>query len=356
MTKNRIVLTGGGSTGHVSVNLALIPILKRDGWDIHYIGSKDGIERELIKDIEGIKYHAISTGKLRRSFKKENFTDAFKVLWGSLQSVYKIFRIKPDVAFSKGGFVSVPVLFGCFINRIPAISHESDLTPGLANKLVQPFVKTIYTTFEDTPKHIKSNKGKFLGPIIREGLLNGDAEKAKEFLKIKSDKPTLLVMGGSLGARFINDSIRQNLDTLTQSFNIVHATGETGFDNTVSKDGYYQFTYIKDELKDILALSDIVVTRSGSNAIFEFLYYKLPMLLIPLPLKQSRGDQIENANDFEKHGFGKVLRQETATPEEFIEKIFELYSNRDEYIKRMDKFTFEDNINILYRSLLDIKK
>lgn len=356
MAKDRIVLTGGGSTGHVSVNLALIPILKRDGWDIHYIGSKQGIEKELIENIDGVTYHSISTGKLRRSFKKENFTDAFKVLWGCIQSVVKIFKIKPDVAFSKGGFVSVPVLFGCFINRIPAISHESDLTPGLANKLVQPFVKTIFTTFEDTPKYIKGNKGKFLGPIIREGLLNGDENRAKEFLNITNDKPTLLVMGGSLGARFINESIRDNLETLTNTFNVVHATGEGGYDETIHHDGYYQFPYINEELKDVLALSDIVVTRAGSNAIFEFLYYKLPMLLIPLPLRQSRGDQIENAKDFEKHGFGVVLRQETASQADFINSIFGLYSNKNQYKERMENFTFDDNINILYRSLIEIKK
>lgn len=356
MTQKKIVLTGGGTTGHVSVNLALIPILRNDGWEIHYFGSKKGIERDLVEKLEGVKYHQISTGRLRRQFTLKNIGDFFKVIVGSFQSIFKIFIIKPDIAFSKGGFVSVPVLFGAWVNRVPSIAHESDLTPGLANKLVQPFVDTIFTTFPETSKYIKSGKGKFLGPVIRQDLKNGNLENAKKLLNIKNDKPNILVMGGSLGAKFINDLIRNNLENLLKKYNIVHATGKDGVDSTINYEGYYQFEYLKEELKDILALSDIVISRAGANAIFEFLYYQIPMLLIPLPAVNSRGDQIDNAKSFFNNGFGLVIDQQKITDDEFIKKVNELNAKKSEFKSNMKKFEFEDNIAKIYNKINQIKK
>ncbi|MFM1524205.1 undecaprenyldiphospho-muramoylpentapeptide beta-N-acetylglucosaminyltransferase [Helcococcus bovis] len=357
MSENKkIVLTGGGTTGHVSVNLALIPLLKKEGWDIYYIGSKKGIERELIKDIEGVKYIPISTGKLRRFISFRNFLDIFKVMWGILQSIFIIFKIRPSVIFSKGGFVSVPVIVGGWFSRVPSIAHESDLTPGLANKLVQPFVKTIFTTFPETEKYIKSGKGKFLGPVIREDLKNGDKDSAKKWLNINNDKPTLLAMGGSLGAEFINKTIIDNLDYLTSKYNVIHATGKNGYNPSIQHDGYYQFEYIKENLKDVFALSDIVISRSGSNAIFEFLYYKIPMILIPLPMTQSRGDQIDNAKSFEKNGFAKMIMEEDSNSEKLLSLVDEMFAERLGFISKMNNFKFDDNVLKIYNKLKEIKK
>lgn len=356
MTKDKIVLTGGGTTGHVAVNLALIPILKKDNWEIHYIGSKNGIEKDLIENIDGVKYHSISTGKLRRQFSFRNITDIFRVLWGSIQSVFKIAKIRPNVAFSKGGFVSVPVLFGAWVNRVPAISHESDLTPGLANKLVQPFVKIIFTTFPETEKYIKSGKGKFLGPVIRQDLKDGNKEKGKRLLGITNDKPIILVMGGSLGAKKLNDLVRDNLDNLLKDYNIIHAAGKDGYDSSIKREGYYQFEYLKEELKDILAASDIVISRAGANSIFEFLYYKIPMLLIPLPAGASRGDQVDNAKSFANNGFALVLEEKSMNDEIFLEKINELHSRKQEFKGNMNKFEFADTVSEIYNSINNIKK
>lgn len=355
-TDKRIVLTGGGTTGHVSVNLALIPLLKREGWDIYYMGSKNGIEKDLISPIEGVKYVSIPTGKLRRYFDFENVKDIFKVIGGIIQSIFKIAKIKPNVVFSKGGFVSVPVLTGAYFNRIPSITHESDLTPGLANRLVQPFVKTVFTNFPDTVKYIKSGKGKFLGPVIRESLLNGDRLRAKSALAIANNKPTILVMGGSLGAKNLNNIVRANLDELLKSYNVIHSCGKDGMDKSIEKDGYYQFEYINEDLRDILALSDIVVSRAGANAIFEFLYYKKPMLLIPLPTNQSRGDQIDNAKSFEKNGYAIMREEEKLDSDSLLSSINDIYNNRQFFIDNMSKVNFDDTVSKIYQEILRVKK
>ncbi|EHR35728.1 undecaprenyldiphospho-muramoylpentapeptide beta-N-acetylglucosaminyltransferase [Helcococcus kunzii] len=352
----RIVLTGGGTTGHVSVNLALIPMLKREGWDIYYIGSKNGIERELVGDIEGVKYIPIATGKLRRYLSFQNILDVFKVIGGTIQSIFKIMKIKPSVIFSKGGFVSVPVLVGGWVNRVPSVTHESDLTPGLANKLAQPFVNTVFTTFPETEKYIKSGKGKFLGPVIREDLIGGNSAIAREWLGIKNNKPTLLAMGGSLGAHFINRFIRENIDFLTEKYNVIHACGKDSLDNSVVRDGYYQFEYIKENLKHVFALSDTVISRSGSNAIFEFLYYRIPMILVPLPTSQSRGDQFDNAKSFEENGFGIMADEDKTSNEEMLALIDKVYNDMDLYKTNMSKFNFDDTVKVIYDKLVEIKK
>lgn len=353
---NTIVLTGGGSTGHVSVNLALIPLLKENGWDIHYIGSKTGIEKELVENIDGVKYHSISTGKLRRYFSFENFLDIFRIIGGVFQSIYKIFKIKPNIVFSKGGFVSVPVILGGWMNRIPVISHESDLTPGLANRLVQPFVKLIFTTFPETSSYIKSGKGVFLGPVIRDGLKNGNAAGGKKWLGIKNDKATLLVMGGSLGAEYLNNLVRDNLDDLLPKYNIIHACGKDSVDNNILREGYYQFEYINEELKDIMEYADIAISRSGANAIFEFLYHKIPMLLIPLPSSRSRGDQIDNAKSFVKNGFAEMIEEENLNNNNFLKIIDKLDEEKENYQNNMKRYKLGDTLSVIYNKIDEIKK
>ncbi len=331
----KIVLTGGGTAGHVTPNIALIPHLQKAGYDVYYIGSKGGMEEELIKKC-GIPYYGVSSGKLRRYLDKKNFTDVFKVIRGIMQSKRLIKKIKPDVVFSKGGFVAVPVVMGAAMNRVPVVAHESDITPGLANKLAMPFAKAVCTTFPEAVAQIKDKKGIHTGTPIREMLFDGDKEKGKALCGFGDNKPVILIMGGSQGSVRVNNIIRAIAPKLLKDFNIIHLCGKgnlsPNFENT---QGYAQFEYISEELPDLFALCDIIVSRAGSNAICEFLALNKPMLLIPLGKDASRGDQILNARSFEKQGFAQVCLEENMTKESLYKQITDLYRNRDRYISAM---------------------
>ena len=213
----KILFTGGGSAGHVSVNVALIPEFKKQGYEISYIGSKTGIENEMIGKIPEVKYYQISSGKLRRYFSLENFIDPFKVLKGIVDSLFILKKEKPNFVFSKGGFVSVPVCVAAKVLKIPVVLHESDLTPGLANKINIKFCNHIFTTFEDTQKFLPKGKASLIGAIVRDDIYTGDRQKAYELTGFNEDKPVLLVMGGSLGSKILNDYIWDNIDQLTDS-------------------------------------------------------------------------------------------------------------------------------------------
>lgn len=331
----RIVLTGGGTAGHVTPNLALIPKLKANHWDIHYIGSKSGIEKILIEEAN-IPYYSISSGKLRRYFDIKNFQDPFKVLKGIADAYFLIRKLKPDVIFSKGGFVSVPVVIAGKLNKVPVLIHESDYTPGLANKIAVKFATKMFVTFEEAKAHLPEEKVMVTGSPIREELLNGDRKRGLTYLNFNEEKPVITIMGGSLGSVKLNTIIRENLDTLLKQYQIVHLCGKGNFDNTLmNKKGYQQFEYISSELPHIAAATDFVVSRAGSNSIFEWLELKKPMLLIPLSKAASRGDQILNANSFKKQGFAAVLEEEELTNETFLQQIAELKRNRQHYIDTM---------------------
>lgn len=328
----KIIFTGGGSGGHVTLNLSLIPYFLQNGWQVVYIGSKTGIEKELVCNISGVRYHEIETGKLRRYLSVENFKDAMRVPVGVWQAFRIIAEEKPDVIFSKGGFVSFPVVLGGFLNRCKKIfMHESDVTPGLANKMSLPFVSTFFTTFADTQKYVSAkfeNKVKYIGPVLSDRLNNGNAEKARKMCRFSNDKPVIMFVGGSLGAKSINAAVRKNIDALLQKYQIIHICGK-GQKCEMNLDGYVQFEFVDTEYKDLLALADIVVSRSGSNAIFELLSLKKPMLLIPLPTGSSRGEQALNAADFAAHGFAKVLKdEELSNGKLFMEQIDSTYENR----------------------------
>lgn len=342
----RIVLTGGGTAGHVTPNLALIPRLLDEGWEIHYIGTKDGIEHQLISQIENVTYHSIKSGKLRRYLDIKNFTDPFRVIAGIGQSMSIIRRLKPDIIFSKGGFVSVPVVIGGWLNNVPVIIHESDITPGLANKIASRFARRVCTTFPETVKYIPNEKGMHTGTPIRPELFKGDKLKGLRLCGFSNGKPVILVMGGSLGATAINKAVRENLKTLTRQFNIIHICGKNNLDNElINVEGYKQFEYVSSELTHLFAATDIVVSRAGANSIYEFLALKKPALLIPLPLSASRGDQILNARSFEKQGFSKVLPQEDITNDTFLNAILDLYKNKDRYIKAMTENDLGNSID-----------
>ncbi|MFD0673817.1 undecaprenyldiphospho-muramoylpentapeptide beta-N-acetylglucosaminyltransferase [Cohnella sp. GCM10027633] len=335
--KRKIMFTGGGTAGHVTVNLALIPRFQAEGWTAEYIGSQAGIEKQLIADVPNVKYHGIATGKLRRYLDWNNVKDPFRVVQGVFQAYRTIKRSKPDVIFSKGGFVSVPVVLGAKLNRVPVVIHESDVTPGLANKIAIPFATKVCTTFADTDRHLPKNKAQYVGPVIREALNEGDAKRGRAWAGFSDGKPVLLVMGGSLGSRRINLAIRAALERLTKRYQIVHLCGKGQTDDAAKAPGYVQVEYVQDELPDILAMTDVIVSRAGANAIFEFLHLRKPMLLIPLTKAQSRGDQLLNAESFRKSGYCDVLQEENLTSEELASRIDRLYDDRQTYIDRMVK-------------------
>ena len=337
MNEKSIILTGGGTAGHVSLNEAIIPSLLEAGYKVHYIGSHDGIEKELIGNaFPTLPYHSISSGKLRRYFSMQNFTDPFKVLAGVTQAFTIIKRVKPTVIFSKGGFVSVPVVIAAKLANIPVVVHESDVTPGLANKISLPFASHIFTVFKETMKHLPSDKATCTGSIIRQQLFEGNRERGLALCNFTSDKKVLLVMGGSLGSVVINDALRSNLSALLEKYQIIHLCGKGNKDASLNNlEGYCQFEYVTNELPDLLYATDYVVSRAGSNSIFEFLTLHKPMLLIPLSAAKSRGDQILNANLFKKQGFAQVLDEEKLTKESFLQAINHLSAMADEMIDHM---------------------
>ncbi|HDF0089922.1 TPA: undecaprenyldiphospho-muramoylpentapeptide beta-N-acetylglucosaminyltransferase [Staphylococcus aureus] len=337
MTK--IAFTGGGTVGHVSVNLSLIPTALSQGYEALYIGSKNGIEREMIESqLPEIKYYPISSGKLRRYISLENAKDVFKVLKGILDARKVLKKEKPDLLFSKGGFVSVPVVIAAKSLNIPTIIHESDLTPGLANKIALKFAKKIYTTFEETINYLPKEKADFIGATIREDLKNGNAHNGYQLTGFNENKKVLLVMGGSLGSKKLNSIIRENLDALLQQYQVIHLTGKALKDDQVKKSGYIQYEFVKEDLTDLLAITDTVISRAGSNAIYEFLTLRIPMLLVPLGLDQSRGDQIDNANHFADKGYAKAIDEEQLTAQILLQELNEMEQERTRIINNMKSY------------------
>lgn len=349
MNKYKIIMTGGGTAGHVTPNLALVPKLKDKGFEIKYIGSKDGIEKEIINDAK-IPYFEISSGKLRRYFDMKNFTDPFKVMKGVIEANKILKREKPNVIFSKGGFVAVPVVIAASMRKIPVVSHESDLTPGLANKLSSPFCDKLCVTFRESLKYVKDNKGVLTGTPIREEILRGNSLKGKELCGFKDNKEILLVIGGSLGAKSINDAVRKNLKELLKNFNIIHICGKGNLDEgLLNINGYKQFDYVKEELPNLLKASDLIISRAGANVIFELLALKKPTLLIPLSKKISRGDQILNANSFEKEGFSLVLDEDEMMEdnEKLISKLDELREKKAVLVKNMNNSGISNGVDAI---------
>lgn len=352
----KIMFTGGGSAGHVTANLALIPYFRKEGWSIEYIGSVAGIERKLIEELPEVRYWPIATGKLRRYLDWNNVKDPFKVVGGLWQAYRIIHKQKPNVVFSKGGFVSVPVVIGAWLNRVPVLIHESDITPGLANRIAAPFASGICTTFPETSKNISPGKSRYIGPVIRDELLQGNAMRGREICGFRRDKPVLLVMGGSLGARRINEAIRKQLSPLTSRFQIIHLCGKGGVEPKLASGNYKQFEYVSDDLPHLLASADMVISRAGSNSIFEFLALRKPMLLIPLTKGQSRGDQLLNAESFRNLGYAEVLHEEDLTPDTLLERTMELYSNRQKYAEVMKSFDPGNGIKLIRDWIETIKK
>ncbi len=344
----KIILTGGGTAGHCVPNLALVPSLKELGFEIKYIGSYEGIERKLTEDT-GIPYFGISSGKLRRYFDLKNLSDPFRVIKGFGEALSILKKERPDIVFSKGGFVSVPVVRAAGLLKIPVIIHESDMTPGLANKLSFGAATRVCCSFKDTLNYLPAGKGVFTGSPIRSTLLKGDRQEARTFTGIREGSyTTLLIIGGSLGAQHVNEQVRSVLPRILDEFNVIHLCGRGKLDPTLNHmDGYVQYDYIDKELPDLFALADIVISRAGANAIFEILALKKPNILIPLPTGSSRGDQILNAGAFEKAGYSYVLRDEDLSDDSLINAVKYVNDHRLEYLDAMEYATENNAVDTI---------
>ena len=372
LPKRKIVLTGGGTAGHVTPNIALLPSLRESGYEIAYVGSEDGIEKELMLDC-GVSYIGVPTGKLRRYFDLKNFTDPFRVIKGFSEARKFLKSYRPDVVFSKGGFVSVPVVRAAASLRIPCVIHESDMTPGLANKLCYSAAAKICCNFPETMEKLPGKKAVLTGTPIRAELFSGDREEGLRICGFAKDavisaaeastastdsaenvprivpeiapgivpdtgKPVLMIMGGSQGAQSVNEAVRKHLDELLRDFRVIHLCGAGKYDASLDNvEGYRQFEYVKDDLKHLFAAADVIVSRAGANAIFEILALQKPNLLIPLSVG-TRGDQILNARSFEAQGFSKVLvesEEEGVLDKKLVSTVRALYSEREKYIAAM---------------------
>ena len=357
MKKKKIVMTGGGTAGHVTPNIAMMPALKEAGYEITYIGSYNGMERELI-EAQKIPYIGISSGKLRRYFDWKNFTDPFKVLKGYGQAVSTLKKLKPDVVFSKGGFVSVPVVLAAKHCHIPAIIHESDITPGLANRIAIRGAKKVCCNFPETMKYLPEDKAVLTGSPIRRELFSGDPEAARKLCRFPDhNKPVLLIIGGSSGSKAINEAVRKILPELLEEFYIIHLCGKGNLDNQLNGlIGYAQFEYASTELTDMFALADMAVSRAGANSICELLALRKPNILIPLSAAASRGDQILNAKSFAKQGFSYVLEEENVRDQSLLTAIHEVYQNRDKYKNAMSESGQMDSIGAILKIIEEESK
>lgn len=352
----KIVLTGGGTAGHVTPNLALIPHLKNEGYEISYIGSYNGIEKDLI-EAAGIPYYGISSGKLRRYFDRKNFSDPFKVIKGYWEAGRLMHRLKPDIVFSKGGFVSVPVVLAAKAKKIPCIIHESDITPGLANKISIPAAKKVCANFPETMNYLPAEKAVLSGTPIREELFSGNRIAGLDFCGFTANRPVIMVVGGSTGAAALNEAVRNLLPTLLKDYQVVHLCGKGKADPVYDGlDGYRQFEYISEEMKDLFAAADLVISRAGANSICELLALRKPNILVPLPAAASRGDQILNAESFERQGYSYVLQEESLTNDTLLKAIYSVMEHRTDYTAAMEKSSLNHAIETILGLLKEYRK
>lgn len=350
----KIVMTGGGTAGHVTPNIALMPALQKEGYEISYIGSYEGIEKRLIEE-QKIPYYGISSGKLRRYFDPKNFSDPFKVLKGYRQSVKLLRKLQPDVVFSKGGFVTVPVVLAAKHCHIPAIIHESDLTPGLANRIAVRYATKVCCNFPETLQYLPKEKAVLTGSPIRRELLSGNKDNAFSLCHFSDrSRPVILIVGGSSGSRAINTAIRNLLPELLKKYNIIHLCGKGNLDDSRNVPGYAQFEYANQELADLFALADLVISRAGANAICELLALRKPNILIPLSAQASRGDQILNANSFRSQGFSYVLEEEELTNTTLLEAIHHVTKKKDAYVEAMAQSHTQNSIGSIIRLIMEV--
>ncbi len=342
MEQGRIILTGGGTAGHVTPNLAIIPHLQQAGWEVHYIGTHTGIERELIAPLSGVMYHPIQSGKLRRYLDIKNLTDPFRVLIGAAEARRIIRDLAPRVLFSKGGFVAVPVVYGAWLNRVPVVIHESDMTLGLANKLCVPLARTVCTTFPEAAQAL-GGKAVCTGTPLRPELLHGVRGEGLKHCGFSPEKPVLMMIGGSMGAASVNSVLRAALPRLLTKYQVLHICGKGNLDASLEgTPGYRQFAYLQSELPHAYAAADVLLSRAGSTVISELLALKIPTLLVPYPATASRGDQIDNARSLQRRGLAEVCMQEDLTVDSLIAGVDAVYEKRAQYRQAMAAMTNAD--------------
>lgn len=348
-----IVFTGGGTAGHVLPTKPVIERFLDRGDRVVFIGSKSGLERQLVADWD-VEFNDITAGKLRRYLSFENFIDAFRVPIGVLQALLLLLRIKPNAVFSKGGYVAFPVVVAAWLLRIPVVAHESDLSPGLATRMCTRFVKTQCVSFAQTKT--KAKQVVVTGTPIRAELVVGDARRAKTWLNLDSRSKVLVVVGGSLGAEAINQVVHSSIDELATEFVVIHVCGKGNVNESLrTLENYFQFEYINEQWGDVLALADVVVSRSGANALFELLSLRKPNILIPLPLAQSRGDQIENAELAEQNGWSLVLSQDQCNSESLIAEISSLMDNLTQWQAKLQTFDVKDSTSLIVAEIDQVK-
>ena len=352
----KIILTGGGTAGHVTPNLALLPSLRKEEFEIHYIGSYNGIERRLIEDA-GIPYDGISSGKLRRYFDIKNFSDPLRVLKGYGQAKRLMKQYRPDIVFSKGGFVSVPVVLAAKHYKIPVIIHESDMTPGLANKICIPAAKKVCCNFPETLNYLQKDKAVLSGSPIREELLTGDRLSGLQYAGLSANRPVILVIGGSLGSVTVNHAVRSILPKLLSQFQVIHICGKGNLDESlIGTSGYVQYEYVDKPLRHLFAAADLIISRAGANSICEILALRKPNILIPLSAAASRGDQILNANSFAKQGFSTVLEEEVLTSDTLYQAVSDTYKKRTAFIESMEKSTLNNAVETIMNLIRECAK
>lgn len=352
----KIILTGGGTAGHVTPNLALIPALQHEDFEVRYIGSYNGIERRLI-EAAGIPYDGISSGKLRRYFDLKNFTDPLRVLKGYAEARKLIKKYQPDLLFSKGGFVAVPVVLAAKHYHVPVIIHESDMTPGLANKICIPSAQKICCNFPETLNYLPKEKAVLTGSPIRAELLSGDRLSGLQYAHLSAELPVILVIGGSLGSVTVNQAVRNILPELLKQFQVIHICGKGNLDESlIGTKGYVQYEYVDKPLRHLFAASDLIISRAGANSICEILALRKPNILIPLSAAASRGDQILNAKSFAEQGFSTLLEEESLTPKALYQAIDETFKNRRSFIDKMAESPLTNAVEHIMKLILDCIK
>ena len=351
----KIILTGGGTAGHVMPNIALLPALRAAGFEISYIGSRGGMEQDIVEKA-GLPYYGISSGKLRRYLSAKNITDAWRVVRGVGQARKIIRRIGPDIVFSKGGFVAVPVVLAARLAKVPVVIHESDITVGLANKLCIPHAARVCCVFPETMAQIPKAKARLAGTPIRQEIFEGSRIKGLALCGFEDEKPVMMVMGGSQGSVVVNECVRAALDDLLITFNVVHMCGAGNVDETAGRAGYVQFDYAGENMGHFYAAADIVLSRAGANSLGELLALAKPHVLVPLSKKASRGDQILNAKSFEGQGFSVVIDEEALTAEVLVQKMLETYENRGKYAAAMKKSGTENGIDAIVKIIQEVVK
>lgn len=364
----KIFFTGGGTAGHVFPIIAVVREMKKiypeNDLKLFYVGPKDAYALKLLGK-EGVKVKTIITGKYRRYFSLKNVIDFFKIPIGFFQALFFVFIYAPDLVFSKGGYGSFPVVVASRCLFVPIFLHESDATPGLASKLESKVAKEIFTSFEETD-YFPVKKRVCVGNPVREEILGGSLEKAKQIFQLEGERPLIFIMGGSQGSEPINNLILEILPELLADFEIVHQAGRRNYKsvkaeaevlmNEETSHYYHLLPFLNElELKHILAAADLVISRAGSGSLFEIASVAKPSILVPLP-DSAQNHQFKNAYEFAEYGGGEVLEQQNLKPHFFLERL-KYFFDRPEVLKLMarnaKKFARPKSASIIANYILE---